>query len=95
MITNNSERNKIFSRRLFILIWVKIICVFILLSRLFYLQILKHKKYITKADSNRIKSFLLPPLRGKIIDKNGVVLATNSTYYRILFNKSKNLLIPL
>ncbi|MFZ8864303.1 MAG: penicillin-binding protein 2 [Rickettsiales bacterium] len=91
MIINNSERNKIFTRRLFILIWVKIFFIFILIARLFYLQLFKHKKYYTLADSNRIKSFLIPPLRGKIIDNNGIILATNSAYYRILLNRTKDL----
>ncbi|MBT4878443.1 MAG: penicillin-binding protein 2 [Alphaproteobacteria bacterium] len=88
---NNTERNKTFTRRLFILVWAKIFFVFILLSRLFYLQIFKHSKYVTLANSNRIKSFLVPPLRGKFIDKNGTILATNSDYYRILLNSSKNI----
>jgi len=91
MIINSFDKNKIFNRRLFILICVKIFLIFVLSVRLLYLQIFKYKKYVTLADSNRIKSFIIPPLRGKIFDRNGNILATNSNYYRILLNNSRNL----
>lgn len=57
-----------------------------LVARLYYLQIIKSKEYKTFSDSNRIKDFLLPPLRGKILDRNGDVFAANKNYYRVLFD---------
>jgi len=91
MIINNFDKNKIFNRRLFLLISIKLFFISCLTIRLFYLQIFKNKKYATLADSNRIKSFIIPPLRGKILDRHGKTLATNSSYYRILLNNTPNL----
>lgn len=91
MILNKFDKNKIFSRRLFFVIILKLVFIFVLISRLTYLQILKYTKYATLSDSNRIKSFILPPLRGKIYDRNNVIIATNSSYHRILLNPSKKI----
>ncbi len=86
MIVNDSDKNKIFSRRVFVLVFVKAFFIACLVFRLIYLQIFKHGKYNTLSASNRIKSFIIPPLRGKIMDRKGDILASNSEYYRILFN---------
>ena len=94
MILNKFDKNKIFSRRLFFIIILKLTFILVLISRLTYLQIIKFKKYSTLSDSNRIKSFILPPLRGKIYDRNNKIIATNSSYYRILLNPSKKINIP-
>lgn len=86
----HTDKAKIFSRRIFILLTVKSIAIFVLLSRLFQLQILGFRKYQTRADSNRIKSFVVLPLRGLIRDRNGEILATNKSYFRVLYNPSHN-----
>lgn len=57
-----------------------------LIGRLYYLQIVKSDEYKTFSDSNRIRDFLIPPLRGKILDRNGELFAGNKNYYRALFD---------
>ena len=57
-----------------------------LVGRLYYLQVIESKKYKTFSDSNRIRDFLLPPLRGRILDRSGRFLAVNQNYYRILYD---------
>ena len=49
----------------------------VLMARLFYLQVLNHQLYQTKADDNRVMLVTEPPPRGLIYDRNGVVLADN------------------
>jgi len=65
-------RNRIIASAVFVLLLVSV-----LLGRLFYLQILQHKIYETKADDNRVLLLSIPPTRGLIYDRNGVVLADN------------------
>jgi len=55
----------------------------ILLGRLVYLQVLAHEHYITLSDDNRIKILPLPPNRGLIFDRNGIILADNLPSYRL------------
>jgi penicillin-binding protein 2 len=84
------ERNKIINRRIFIAGGIKIICFFTLFSRLFYLQILKKDHFLQKAESNRTKTIILLSIRGKIIDRNDIVIADNKIQKRIIFRKNNN-----
>src|SRR6202051_4635635 len=51
--------------------------------RLFYLQVLKHEYYATLSQGNRIRTEPIPPSRGLILDRHGVVLADNLPAYQI------------
>jgi penicillin-binding protein 2 len=96
MLQNQSDKNKIFSRRLFFIIIFQLSLITVLIIRLLYLQIFKFTKYATLSEGNRLKSFIIPPLRGEIFDRNQKTIATNSSYYRILLaptNKKKNELV--
>jgi penicillin-binding protein 2 len=53
------------------------IMMLVLISRLFYLQVIEFERYQTKADQNRLKLVTEPPSRGLIYDRNGLVLADN------------------
>jgi len=48
-----------------------------LVARLTYLQISNHTHYETLSQENRIKLVPIPPTRGMIYDRNGIVLANN------------------
>ena len=55
----------------------------LLLLRFFYLQVIQHDYYHTKAEDNRISIVPITPNRGNIIDRNGVVLARNYSAYTL------------
>ncbi len=48
-----------------------------LLARLARLQVEDHDYYTTRADENRLRVTPVPPVRGLVFDRNGVVLAQN------------------
>ena len=52
-------------------------------GRLFYLQVLKHEYYATLSQGNRIRTEPVPPSRGLILDRHGVVLADNLPAFQI------------
>jgi penicillin-binding protein 2 len=62
---------------------VVLVAFLVLFARLVYLQIIQHQYYQTKADDNRIAIVPVPPNRGLILDRNGVVLARNYSAYTI------------
>ena len=64
------------SRILFCLLMV-MICFGVLVARLYWLQIHEHSRFTTLSDANRIKLRAIPPTRGLIFDRNGVLLAQN------------------
>ena len=59
------------------------ICLAVLVARYVWLQVLRHDEFSGRADENRIKLKPLPPSRGLIYDRNGVLLAENILDYRL------------
>lgn len=80
-------RFKVFSRRVFIVSSIQVFCFFVVIIRLFKLQILDYRYFREKSDGNRIKANIIPPSRGLIKDTDGKVVAFNSEYYRIILKK--------
>jgi len=57
---------------------------FVLLAmRLVYLQVFRHEELATQAEANRIAVVPIVPNRGIIVDRHGVVLATNYSAYTL------------
>ncbi|MFI4890890.1 MAG: penicillin-binding protein 2, partial [Steroidobacterales bacterium] len=52
-------------------------------GRLFYLQVLKHDYYAELSQGNRVRTEPVPPSRGLILDRHGVVLAENRPAYQL------------
>ena len=55
----------------------------VLLARLLWLQVVRHEDFSTQAEANRIAVVPVVPNRGLIVDRNGVVLATNYSAYTL------------
>ncbi|MBA1331977.1 hypothetical protein QQ73_12900, partial [Candidatus Endoriftia persephone str. Guaymas] len=51
--------------------------------RMVYLQVVSHEHYTTLSKDNRVKLQPLPPTRGLIYDRNGVILAQNLPAYSL------------
>ncbi|MBI1986330.1 MAG: penicillin-binding protein 2, partial [Rhodospirillales bacterium] len=81
-----SERQKLFSRRAAMLIGGKAVLLSALAARMYYLQVIEADRYRTLAEENRINLRLLPPPRGRIVDRFGVPMADNQQNYRALLN---------
>ena len=58
-------------------------------ARLYHLQVHKHAELATQAENNRIAVLPIVPNRGLILDRNGVVLATNYSAYTLEITPSK------
>jgi penicillin-binding protein 2 len=52
-------------------------------GRLFYLQVIKYDYYSTLSQGNRIRNEPIPPSRGLILDRHGVVLAENQPAFNL------------
>jgi penicillin-binding protein 2 len=61
----------------------------VLLFRLTVLQVVRHDAFAERAESNRTAVVPIVPNRGKILDRNGVVLATNYSAYTLEITRSK------
>ncbi len=61
----------------------------LLASRLVYLQIVRHEDLNEQAENNRTAVVPIVPNRGLILDRNGIVLATNYSAYTLEITPSK------
>ena len=61
----------------------------LLTARFVYLQIFEFAHYRTLAENNRISIVPIPPNRGLILDRNGVILARNYSAYTLEITPSK------
>ncbi|MBX3660310.1 MAG: penicillin-binding protein 2 [Ramlibacter sp.] len=67
-----------------------VLAAFLLLaSRLVYLQVVRHEDLDEQAESNRTTIVPIVPNRGLILDRNGIVLATNYSAYTLEITPSK------
>ncbi len=78
------NRYKMFSRRSAMLLGGKFSLFALLAGRMYYLQVIESDQYQMLAEENRISLRLLPPPRGRVIDRFGVELANNRRNYRVV-----------
>lgn len=83
-MNRDTDRAKMFGRRAAALGLAKLGLFGILAGRMYYLQVIEGSRYATLADENRINIRLLPPPRGRILDRFGNPLADNEINYRAL-----------
>ena len=62
---------------------VVLLAFFLLGARLVYLQIVRHEDLAEQAESNRTAIVPIVPNRGLILDRNGIVLASNYSAYTL------------
>jgi penicillin-binding protein 2 len=78
-----------FQGRVVIAQWVVLFCFALLASRLLYLQVIRHEDLLEQAENNRTAILPTVPPRGTILDRNGVVLASNYSAYTLEITPSK------
>lgn len=76
-ITDHFFELKIFHNRSIIAILFALILFSLLAYRLFFLQINNHEHFSTLSQNNRVSVQAIPPTRGIIYDRNGIILAEN------------------
>src|SRR5690349_19082236 len=62
---------------------VVLVAFFLLISRLVYLQVARYEDLREQAENNRTSIVPVVPNRGLILDRNGIVLATNYSAYTL------------
>ena len=84
------EKNHTIQKRLITLSVCFLGIILILLMRLFYLQILQGDKFLLLAEKNRLSLRLTTPERGRIYDRNGVILAENKKTFQAVLIKEQS-----
>ncbi|WP_035854029.1 penicillin-binding protein 2 [Deefgea rivuli] len=89
VVLNQKSERFAFQIRLIIAVLFILLMFGTLLARFIWLQVLEHDRYLTLAEQNRISLVPIPPSRGIIRDRNGVVLAHNFSAYTLEITPSK------
>lgn len=90
---NPHQEKKIINQRVIIAIIFSLCLIFFLFMRLAYVQLFKHHYYRELATENRVEFVPIPPSRGLIYDRKGVLLARNLPVFSLEITPSavKNL----
>ncbi len=78
-----------FRDRVLVASFVVLTAFLLLVLRLAYLQIIRHDDLLAQAENNRTAIVPIVPNRGLIVDRNGVVLASNYSAYTLEILPSK------
>ena len=84
-------RNNKFNKKLvqlnnqhIIILILSSIAFLLIFLRLFFLQVINNQSFKKMSDQNRIRLIATEPIRGKILDKNGEILASSKLEYSLL-----------
>ena len=78
-----------FKRRVLVIGVVVLTAFGLLTARLVYLQVLRHEDLAEQAENNRTAVLPVVPNRGLILDRNGIMLASNYSAYTLEITPSK------
>ncbi|MCD6055158.1 MAG: mrdA [Gammaproteobacteria bacterium] len=72
-----NQELRLFQRRILIVGFLLLLGVLLIIARLCILQWFQHERYTTLSNENQLTIIPIPPNRGLIYDRNGVLLAEN------------------
>lgn len=72
-------------KRIRIIQRVVVVSVILVAVYIWKMQILDYNRYWQKAENNRLREIKLPPQRGLIVDRNGIILAKNRASFQVSF----------
>ena len=68
---------------------VFLVLTLILVARMYYLQVIQYDYHSTLAENNRIHVQPIPPNRGLIYDRNGVIIADNRPSFSLTLTRER------
>jgi penicillin-binding protein 2 len=82
-LKDNIRESQAFLTRTIVAGMLVLATILLLVSRMVQLQVVDHEHFTTLSRENRVKLVPLPPTRGLIYDRNGVLLAQNRPAYSL------------
>lgn len=88
-LKDHRKDQQLVHRRLILSMVIVVLMMLLLFARMYFLQVVQHDYHSILAENNRIHMQSLPPSRGLIYDRNGVLLAENRPSYSLTFTKER------
>lgn len=86
-LKNNQLEADIFRARVLVAAGFVLFCFSLLIARYSFLQVVEYDTYATLSENNRVRLEPLPPPRGFIYDRNGLLLADNQPSFSVTINR--------
>lgn len=83
LIKDHWREQQLFTRRLLTAGALTLLLTLFLIARFFFLQIISYDHFRELSRGNRVRIEAIPPTRGLIFDRNGVLLAENLPAYQL------------
>lgn len=88
-LKDHARDRRLIHFRLMVSAFFVLLLSLVLVARMYYLQIVQYEHHSTLAENNRIHVQPLPPTRGLIYDRNGVILADNRPSFSLTITKER------
>ena len=88
-LNDYSRENSFFANRAIIAFLLVVVLMALLISRVYYLQVVEHDRFAAISERNRIQLQPVAPRRGLIYDRNGVLLADNRPNFSLTLLKEE------
>ncbi len=82
-LKDEAKESRLLKSRVLAAALIILLLVLVLILRLVYLQIISHEHFATLSENNRVKIVPIPPTRGLIYDRDGVILAQNQPSFSL------------
>lgn len=70
---------------------IAVVCLIgVLIARLYFLQVIQYEYHSTLSENNRVHVQPIPPTRGLIFDRNGVVIADNRPSFSLSMTRERS-----
>ncbi|HKQ74662.1 MAG TPA: penicillin-binding transpeptidase domain-containing protein, partial [Blastocatellia bacterium] len=83
---NHDDRREI-QQRLDVMRLIALAIILIFGARLYWMQVVKHEAYAEMARQNRLRRLPIKAPRGRILDRNGIVLADSRPSYNVIISR--------
>lgn len=88
-LKDHQRDQRLIRRRLVVTAAFVLLLTAVLIARMYFLQVMQYEHHSTLAENNRIHVQSLPPTRGLIYDRNGVVLADNRPSFSLTLTRER------
>ncbi|PKM31849.1 MAG: penicillin-binding protein 2 [Gammaproteobacteria bacterium HGW-Gammaproteobacteria-11] len=88
-LKDHSNDARVVQRRVALAAAVVMMLVGVLIARMYYLQVVQYEYHSTLSENNRVHVQPVPPGRGRIYDRNGVVLAENRPSFSLNITRER------
>ncbi|MGC1331136.1 MAG: penicillin-binding protein 2, partial [Pseudomonas sp.] len=88
-LKDHEKEKRLVNRRLIACAVFVLALSFALVGRLYFLQVIEFAYHSTISENNRVHVLPIPPERGVIYDRNGVVLATNRPSFNMTLTRER------